>query len=535
MNEPRTNVQELLLDPHTKHPFRLRRLGLGGIALTLFVAACTADPVVYPNRNPAAASGGLTDVGEGGEAGAEVAEMGGNGGNGKGGKGGTGGTVSKGGTGGSLAVNGGTSGGPVTTGPVCGDGKIEAPEDCEDGNTDSGDGCSADCQSACEICEQNVCPLHSFGLTPPSTESPYEDCYRLPGTIETGPAMGVTRAEVCRELVDCIREEDCLQTKGFGLSPLRCWCDKDWVNDPSATGQCIVEPDPQNPTDPTKFIPGKCASLFQDATESPKLIDVLSTFRAPEIPVGAAIRLLAQCDTRVCTEECLPTNFRSTSPAMITGDILAERNSAGESPLGDLFADAQRDVAQADFAFVHPISFADSEIPGLVFDATPSRAADAPGRVLWSEVRAVTLGYSPDKIDGISGVAPYDISILKVSLTGQQIYNALEQQFGAGAEPTTNTLHVSGLTYTWDAAKIPPNLRVIEVRKGGVALDKAATYTVALGDRLLADAGPIPALRKISNPIAVPDVVVDELLGDYLAKLPQPVAPPALNRITRLN
>ncbi|MBM4359168.1 MAG: DUF4215 domain-containing protein, partial [Deltaproteobacteria bacterium] len=33
------------------------------------------------------------------------------------------------------------------TGPVCGDGKVEAPETCDDGNTDGGDGCSETCET----------------------------------------------------------------------------------------------------------------------------------------------------------------------------------------------------------------------------------------------------------------------------------------------------------------------------------------------------------------------------------------------------
>ncbi len=35
----------------------------------------------------------------------------------------------------------------TTTPPVCGDGQRRYPEECDDGNTDSGDGCSADCSS----------------------------------------------------------------------------------------------------------------------------------------------------------------------------------------------------------------------------------------------------------------------------------------------------------------------------------------------------------------------------------------------------
>ena len=39
----------------------------------------------------------------------------------------------------------GPDGGPPPGGPVCGDGRVEAPERCDDGNTVSGDGCDAAC------------------------------------------------------------------------------------------------------------------------------------------------------------------------------------------------------------------------------------------------------------------------------------------------------------------------------------------------------------------------------------------------------
>src|SRR5829696_3923563 len=34
---------------------------------------------------------------------------------------------------------------PLPTGPVCGDGKVEAPETCDDKNSTPGDGCSGIC------------------------------------------------------------------------------------------------------------------------------------------------------------------------------------------------------------------------------------------------------------------------------------------------------------------------------------------------------------------------------------------------------
>jgi 5'-nucleotidase len=298
--------------------------------------------------------------------------------------------------------------------------------------------------------------------------------------------------------------------------------------------ECQTEADPNNPNDPTRFIPGKCANLFQDAAESPKLPDVVSSLHATDLAIGAANRLLAKCDTRVCTEECVPSYFKSIKPIAISADILSMRNAAGESALGDLIADAQRAIAQVDFALVAPSEADPTDgIIGLLFAATPGRPADAEGRVLRSEILGAMLGYS-GYVDTGGAFAPYDSNLFKVTLTGEKIYAALEQQFGSVAIPSTGqALYVSGLTYTWDAEK-PPAARVVEVRKEGVALDKAANYTAVLGTRLIAPSGPIKALAGVEATL-LPNVDPTELVGEYMSQLPQPVAPPEVNRITRLH
>lgn len=502
---------------------------MAGFALALVLAACTDDAIVYPNRNLQAGGGSATNVGDAGDAG-EVS----GGSSGKGGSAGGGGVISKAGGGGSLEEEDAGTGGMMSTGPVCGDGKIEAPEDCEDGNIESGDGCSADCVSSCEECEKHVCPLFDVP-NDPLTDSAYHDCYELPGTIMTGPAMGYTRAEVCRELVDCVRQEECSQTIGPSFVFRRCWCDTDWTFQDKARNpvvECSIEPDFKNPTDPTKFVPGKCATLFQDGAESAKLSDVISNFYASELPEGAANRLLAKCDARVCTEECLPKYFKQPGLVTITADILSARNTAGESPLGDLIADAQRAIAQADIALVE--NSLDGRVTGLLYAATAHRAADAPGRVLRSELLGATIGYSTDSATGLD-LSPYDNRLFKVNLTGQKIYDVLEQQLGSTAEvPVGTLLYVSGITYSWDGTK-PAASRLIEVRKDGNLLDKAATFTVVLGNRLALPTGRLSAIAGAPNAVALTDVDPIELLGEYLSQLPQPVAPPLLNRITRLN
>ena len=80
-----------------------------------------------------------------------------------GGAGGTGGTVAAGGTGGATVAGGaGGSGGGTTTGGTsgtggnseCGNGKLESSEQCDDGNTVSGDHCSSTCKF--EFCGDGI-------------------------------------------------------------------------------------------------------------------------------------------------------------------------------------------------------------------------------------------------------------------------------------------------------------------------------------------------------------------------------------------
>ncbi len=132
-----------------------------------------------------------------------------------------------------------------------------------------------------------------------------------------------------------------------------------------------------------------------------------------------------------------------------TADIARTRNPAGESTLGDLIADAQRAEMDTDFAFMNP--------GGI--------RADLPaGPITWG---------------ALFTAQPFGNVLQKMTLTGQQIYALLEQQWVGQTIP--RMLQISGLSYTWDASK-PDGSKVVEARKGGVPLDRAASYTVTVND-----------------------------------------------------
>lgn len=76
------------------------------------------------------------------------------GGMGNGGAGGNaGGMGGVGGSGGSAGGNGGAGG---SMGAICGNGVVEAPEACDDGNAESGDYCAADCASVTGACGDGI-------------------------------------------------------------------------------------------------------------------------------------------------------------------------------------------------------------------------------------------------------------------------------------------------------------------------------------------------------------------------------------------
>lgn len=519
------------------------KLGLGALAVLLAASGCN-DEVGGDGYVPPRASAGKSGLGggagalgdggmspEGGTAG-EPASSGAKAGStnhaGSGGKGGRGGTGSM--------TDGGTGGEP-TGAAVCGNNATEAGEECDDGNTQSGDGCSADCKSGCEVCENTFCKAvraHEAGehgwLSEDLKFSPADlptTCYDMPGLAEGGPAQGVARADLCQSMVDCIRRERCaqiaaddvLEDEAGGVRKysaasqyafMHCFCTQEVTsNRPTFINSCT---DPVN-FDPSKtpnFI-GKCKQEIQEASERDDL-GIFGGLYTLAKPLGVANSLLQWCDKRLCTEECLPEASVGVV-AQITADILQTKNLAGESALGDLIADAYRSATGADFAFVNDAAFiSDYAALGLVFNATPGRSADANGRVLESEIRQVLFGMHPGQGRNDQGGG----LLVTAKLTGQQVYDFLEAQ--------ASSLQVSGLSFSWDAA----TFHVTEVKAGGLSIDKASSYTVATNNvlaKLLVGATNVTTTDK--NP--------EQELVKFLQAQPQPIAPPALNRISRAN
>ncbi|HKP94129.1 MAG TPA: bifunctional metallophosphatase/5'-nucleotidase [Fibrobacteria bacterium] len=125
--------------------------------------------------------------------------------------------------------------------------------------------------------------------------------------------------------------------------------------------------------------------------------------------------------------------------------ITAAQNAAGESALGNLIADAQRASVNADFGFMNP--------GGIRADLNA-------GTIAWG---------------ALFTIQPFANDVVKMTLTGAQIYTLLNQQWAGQASP--RMLQVSGLTYTWDDS-LPVGSKVTEVRRAGTPIGLSDLFTI---------------------------------------------------------
>ncbi|HVF16334.1 MAG TPA: bifunctional metallophosphatase/5'-nucleotidase [Steroidobacteraceae bacterium] len=180
--------------------------------------------------------------------------------------------------------------------------------------------------------------------------------------------------------------------------------------------------------------------------------------------------------------------------------ITRSENSAGESALGNLIADAQRTVTSAQFSFMNPGGIRDDL---------------AAGEVTWGE---------------LFGIQPFANDLVSMDLTAAQIDTLLEQQWSAQA---TRILKTSGLTYTWDASR-PIGDRVSAILdQNSQPLDATAIYRVTVNSFIAAGGDNFLILTEGTNRVIGP-VDLDALV-QYVEALPQPFSSSVEGRINRVN
>ncbi|NYF55193.1 bifunctional metallophosphatase/5'-nucleotidase [Micromonospora purpureochromogenes] len=199
----------------------------------------------------------------------------------------------------------------------------------------------------------------------------------------------------------------------------------------------------------------------------------------------------------------------------ISADIVRDARPNGESPLGDVIADAQLAYTKGDGAQLALMN------PGGVrasLSYAASAGGEAPGEVTYGEAFTVQ---------------PFNNLVVTQTLTGAQLKSVLEQQFvGYQGQTTQRILQVSaGLTYSYDSTA-PAGSRVSALALNGVPVDPAASYRVTTNDFLANGGDGFTALTAGTGRTTAPGFDVDALVARLAAGAP--VAPGPADRITRL-
>ena len=195
----------------------------------------------------------------------------------------------------------------------------------------------------------------------------------------------------------------------------------------------------------------------------------------------------------------------------ITQTLSRTPNDAGESPLGDIVADAQLAATSADKNGGAAIAFTN---PGGVRTDIPKKEQ---GGVTYADVFASQ---------------PFRNQLVTLTLTGMQIKNMLEQQWLDPKRP--RVLQVSkGFSYAWDNAK-PYGDRIIADRMSlnGQRIVPATSYRVTVNNYLAVGGDGFTVLKEGSaQQFGVYDV--DALYAYFQAN--SPIGPAPVDRIVRMN
>jgi 5'-nucleotidase len=181
--------------------------------------------------------------------------------------------------------------------------------------------------------------------------------------------------------------------------------------------------------------------------------------------------------------------------------LTTNENSAGESAMGNLIADAQRAATGTQVAFMN---------------AGGIRAGIAAGPVTWGNLFTVQ---------------PFGNSLVTMKMTGAQIMAVLEQQWGANFQRIMKT---SGITYTWNATA-PIGSRVVagSVKINGVDLVPGQVYTVTCNNFMATGGDGYTVFTQGTNQTGGA-VDLDALIA-YIHTLTQPFTAVIEGRINRQN
>jgi cysteine-rich repeat protein len=182
---------------------------------------------------------------------------------------------------------------------VCGDGKKEGREQCDDGNSLSGDGCSAICTDtrACDACLALNC---ADAFDPPV----WPLCTGVKGNAQNGEGVGRPRKDLCQEVYACALRADCVDWKSSDVTP--CYCGT------ATTEDCLSSIDKAK---------GPCKAEIVNGVESEMPTFIATQMTATNNAAGAAL-MVRRCAVDLCPVECAPNanGDGGTSDAGSTAD-----------------------------------------------------------------------------------------------------------------------------------------------------------------------------------------------------------------------
>ncbi|UFU01209.1 5'-nucleotidase C-terminal domain-containing protein [Radiobacillus kanasensis] len=176
--------------------------------------------------------------------------------------------------------------------------------------------------------------------------------------------------------------------------------------------------------------------------------------------------------------------------------ITENTDESGESALGNLVADSQREEMGTDFAFMNP--------GGIRADL------DA-GPITWGELFTIQ---------------PFGNTLMKMTLTGDQVKEVLEQQF---TENGQTILQVSGLSFTWDKNAAIGNKVVSLTTADGTPIEGSKSYTVTVNNFLATGGDGFTAFKQGTNQTVGP-VDLDAIVS-YIESQGSSIQAPPTNRI----
>lgn len=206
----------------------------------------------------------------------------------------------------------------------------------------------------------------------------------------------------------------------------------------------------------------------------------------------------------------------------IGADITRKPSAAGESALGDLIADAQLEATRAADRGGAVVAFMN---PGGIradFAHAGSGAGEGDGRVTYGEAFTVQ---------------PFGNSLVVKTLSGQQIYDLLEQQWAANQLPGGRILQVSagfGYAHRFTAGASALGGRYVcegSVRVDGTPVTRDARYRVAMNSYLASGGDGFSVFEQGSEPLGGA-LDIDALTDWFRSR--SPLAPGPQDRIRKV-